>query len=231
MRSTWYGRMLVEGRGVEANPEEGRIWIAKAAEVGMIEAQVMLADMLLSGRGGSKDHPAALALFEKAAGQGHVGAMFAVGAMYGGGHDVPWDRVAAQRWFRAAAERGHPYAQMMLGRYLARNLAGEQDIEEARRWTERAVAQGMQEAKADLAALPPAPDADGASHAGECGAGGRRLIDAGRTTPRPEPAVVALARSRHGSWHGGARGPGYARPRCAGWTGRTGWCRTTRTPS
>ena len=82
---------------------------------------------------------------------------------YGGGHDVPWDRVAAQRWFRAAAERGHPYAQMMLGRYLARKLAGEQNIEEARRWTERAVAQGMQEAKADLAALPPAPEPDESS--------------------------------------------------------------------
>ena len=138
----------------------------------MIEAQVMLADMLLSGRGGPKDHLAALALFEKAAGQGHVGAMFAVGAMYGGGHDVPWDRVAAQRWFRAAAERGHPYAQMMLGRYLARKLAGEQDIEEARRWTERAVAQGMQEAKADLAALPPtAGAATRSSRARECDAG------------------------------------------------------------
>ncbi len=68
--STWYGRMLVEGRGVPADPDEGRIWITKAAEVGMIEAQVMLADMMLSGRGGTKDHPAALALFEKAAGQG-----------------------------------------------------------------------------------------------------------------------------------------------------------------
>jgi uncharacterized protein len=127
----------------------------------MIEAQVMLADMLLSGRGGAEDHPAALALFEKAAGQGHVGAMFAVGAMYGGGHNVPWDRVAAQRWFRAAAERGHPYAQMMLGRYLARKLGDELNIEEARRWTERAIAQGMEEAKADLAALPPAPEPDG----------------------------------------------------------------------
>jgi TPR repeat protein len=51
---------------------------------------------------------------------------------------------------------------MMLGRYLARNLAGDQNLEEARRWTERAVAQGMQEAKADLAALPPAPGPDGA---------------------------------------------------------------------
>ena len=104
-------------------------------------------------------------LFEKAADRGHVGAMFAVGAMHGGGHEVPWDRVVAQRWFRAAAERGHPYAQMMLGRYLARKLAGEQDIEEARRWTERAVAQGLQDAKADLAALPPPPDPESAQNA------------------------------------------------------------------
>jgi hypothetical protein len=75
--------------------------------------------------------------------------------MYGGGHEVPMDRTVAQRWFRDAAERGHPYAQMMLGRYLSRNLAGELDIPQARRWLERAVAQGLQEAKADLAALPP----------------------------------------------------------------------------
>jgi hypothetical protein len=56
------------------------------------------------------------------------------------------------------------YAQMMLGRYLARNLAGEQDIEAARHGTERAVAQGLQEAKADLAALPPAPDQNPEHH-------------------------------------------------------------------
>ena len=52
---------------------------------------------------------------------------------------------------------------MMLGRYLARNLAGELNIEEARRWTEKAVAQGLQDAKADLAALGPAPGAPSVS--------------------------------------------------------------------
>jgi hypothetical protein len=41
----------------------------------------------------------------------------------------------------------------MLGRYLARNLAGEHDFVQARQWLERAAAQGMEEAKADLAAL------------------------------------------------------------------------------
>ena len=115
----------------------------------------MLAEMLLNGLGGAKDHAAALSLFEKAARRGHVGAMFAVGAMKGGGHNVPMDRKEAQRWFRLAAERDHPYAQMMLGRYLARGLAGERDVERARRWLERAVAQGLQEAQRDVAALPP----------------------------------------------------------------------------
>ena len=53
---------------------------------------------------------------------------------------------------------------MMLGRYLARGLAGERDAERARVWLERALAQGLQEARNDLAALPPSAD-QGASQA------------------------------------------------------------------
>ena len=65
-----------------------------------------------------------------------------------------------RHWFRAAAERGHAHAQMMLGRYLARGLAGKADPAEARIWLERAAAQGLDEARGDLAALPaPAPAA------------------------------------------------------------------------
>ena len=54
--------MLTEGRGVDANPEEGRAWIKRAADVGMVEAEVLLAEMMLTGRGGSKDHPGALVI-------------------------------------------------------------------------------------------------------------------------------------------------------------------------
>jgi len=43
----------------------------------------------------------------------------------------------------------------MLGRYLARGLAGARDPESARMWLERALAQGLQEARGDIAALPP----------------------------------------------------------------------------
>jgi TPR repeat protein len=49
---------------------------------------------------------------------------------------------------------------MMLGRYLARGLAGDRDADQARTWLERAVAQGLQEARSDLAALPPPPHAE-----------------------------------------------------------------------
>ncbi len=120
----WYGRVLVEGRGVDRDLAEGRRWIARAAEVGMVDAQVALGEMMLTGTGGACDPPGALALFEKAAANGHLAAMFAIGVVYGGGHGVPANHGAAQHWFRAAAEHGHPAAQMMLERHVAANAAG-----------------------------------------------------------------------------------------------------------
>ena len=100
-----YGRMLAEGRGVASDVAGARAWFTRAAEAGIPDAQVALAEMMVNGRGGPADPRAAIALFEKAAAQGHSGAMFALGAMHSGGHNLPIDRVAAQRWFRAAANR------------------------------------------------------------------------------------------------------------------------------
>jgi TPR repeat protein len=114
----WYGRVLVEGRGVDRDLAEGRGWIARAAQVGMLDAQVALGEMMLTGTGGACDPPGALALFEKAAANGHVAAMFATGVVYGGVHGVPANHGAAQRWLRAAAEHGHPAARMMLERQV-----------------------------------------------------------------------------------------------------------------
>jgi TPR repeat protein len=93
--------------------------------------------------------------------------MFALGALYGGGHDVPMDRAVALGWFQRAAEANHPIAQMMLGRYLARGLAGPADRAAARQWFQRAVAQGIVEAKTDLAELDEAafdPSLESAPH-------------------------------------------------------------------
>ena len=150
----WYGRMLVEGRGLDAgDPAEGRVWLTRAADAGVVDAQVMLGEIMVNGRGGPHDCDAARALFEKAARQGHAGAMFALGVLADGRREVA-ARTAAQDWFRRAAEHGHPYAALMLGRYLARGLAGTTDLVEARRWLEAARAAGVTEAELDLVRAP-----------------------------------------------------------------------------
>jgi TPR repeat protein len=128
----WYGRILVEGRGVDRDLAEGRRWIARAAETGMVGAQVALGEMMLTGTGGACDPPGALALFEKAAAKGHLAAMFAAGIVYGGAHGVPANHGAAQRWFHTAADHGHPAAQMMLERHIAANAADQVDPDDAR---------------------------------------------------------------------------------------------------
>jgi TPR repeat protein len=101
-----------------------REWFGRAAEGGITDSQVALAEMLINARGGPPDAPAALRLCEQAAAKGHSGAMFALGAMYSGGHNIPEDRSRAAHWFRAAAELGHGQAQLMLGRYLRTGAAG-----------------------------------------------------------------------------------------------------------
>ena len=133
--------------------EERALGLRRAANAGLPDAQVALAEMMVNGRGGPRLPAVALDLFEKAAAKGHSGAMFALGALHSGGHHLAMDRKTAQRWFRAAAELGHGQAQLMLGRYLVRGVADEVDPVEGRLWLERAVAQGIPEAEVDLAEL------------------------------------------------------------------------------
>ena len=174
----WHGRMVLEGRGAAADPALGRALIKRAADAGLIEAKVSLAEMLLNGRGGPRDHAAAFALFRVAAASGHAGAAFALGVMLSGGHDIEMDRTAAQGWFRQAAERGHAYAQLMLGRYLAHAIAGEQNPLQARRWLETARAGGIIEADADLAMMPAGHDARG--HDACCELTSKQLVQSRR---------------------------------------------------
>lgn len=149
----WYGRMVLTGCGMPANPEQGRAWIALAAGAGMVDAMVEYAHLLVAGVGGPRHHPQALALYRRAAEEGSVAAMFSVGAMLGGGHAVEEDRPAARSWFDRAAQQGHALAQLMLARYLAQGLGGGVDLAGARQWYQQASAQGVGEASAELAQL------------------------------------------------------------------------------
>jgi len=101
-------------RGTRRGPDlaEGRRWIARAAEAGMVDAQVR------ARRDDADRHRRRL---RSARCPWHCSkrrrrtAMWppclATGVVYGGVHGVPANHGAAQHWFRAAAEHGHPAAQ------------------------------------------------------------------------------------------------------------------------
>lgn len=57
----------------QPRPAEGRRWTARAAEVGILDAQVALGEMMLTGTAGVCDPSGALVLFEKAASRGSSG--------------------------------------------------------------------------------------------------------------------------------------------------------------
>lgn len=122
----WYGRALVEGRGVERDLAKGRSFIARAAAADLVDAQVALGEMMLKGLDRDREPEGAIALFEQAAARGHRGAMFAAGVMRAGGYGVPPDFTAARHWLRAAAERGHERARAILERWPA-TTGGERD--------------------------------------------------------------------------------------------------------
>ncbi|OYW07980.1 MAG: hypothetical protein B7Z59_10805, partial [Acidiphilium sp. 37-67-22] len=123
-------------------------------------------------RGTPRDHEGARDIFLRIAEAGHSGAMFALGALHGGGHDIPVDRAAALYWYRRAAEADHPIAQLMLGRWLRKGLAGPPDPVEAEAWLVRALAQGIEDARADLEALADASTPAGSDPASVRAAGG-----------------------------------------------------------
>lgn len=151
----WYGRMLLQGAGGEQNTDKGYAWLSSAAHEGVVDAQILWANILLEGKtnDGKGLAEEAVKFYRMAADQGSVPAMFSLGAVYGGGNKLEPDLTKAQEWFTKAAERGHPKAQLMLGRYLARGLAGQKDLKQARYWWDMALKAGEIEAEIDLKSL------------------------------------------------------------------------------
>lgn len=158
----WLGRLYRGELGVKADSDASVLWLAKAADAEMPEAQVALAQLLVTGATFlGEDHPRALKLYRSAAHRGNIDGMFGLGAMLGGGHNIAeQNRAEAQSWFRLAAERGHGLAQLMLGRYLERGLGGEVNPAGAKLWYERAEKSGVPEASQALIAMKKSMVAD-----------------------------------------------------------------------
>jgi TPR repeat protein len=103
------GKMLtfnsnVGNRSVEY--AKAMVQYEKAAEMGLVDAQVEMANHLFSGFRVPRDSEAAVKWYRMAAEHGHAGAQFRLGFMLRSGIGVAEDKMTAYAWFRLAAAQG-----------------------------------------------------------------------------------------------------------------------------
>lgn len=99
--------------------DEGVVWIRKAADQGLRDAQAAYGVILLRGDYGTKpDAVAAAGYLKPAADAGNLEAMNALGLMHQTGNGVARDPGESERLYRRAAMGGNVKAQANLGEHL-----------------------------------------------------------------------------------------------------------------
>ena len=118
-----YGRVLEQGRGIPANPEEAARWFDLAARKGQPVAQYNLGMLYELGRGVPKDLKAAAAWYSRAAAQQQTEALSRLGQFYRAGLGVPQNRMRAPLLLYAAAMQGEAGAVRALEEMAAEEPA------------------------------------------------------------------------------------------------------------
>lgn len=110
------GLLLLEDRATAA---DGVKWLTRAAEAGVVTAQIRLAGMYRTGDGVPRDATRAWTWTRRAAEQGDAPSQNAAGAALFSGTGVKKDPAAAADWYRRSAGQGNPLAAFNLaGMYL-----------------------------------------------------------------------------------------------------------------
>jgi TPR repeat protein len=97
---------LVEGYGIERNPEQAAYWYRQAADKGHPEAQFNLGRLYASGQGVKKDEEQAARWVSASATQGYAPAMANLGGRYASGTGVAKDDKRAYFWLTLAFLHG-----------------------------------------------------------------------------------------------------------------------------
>jgi len=91
------------------------VWLQRAAEQGLAEAQDKLGFMYYKGKGVRQNKVIAAKWYEKAAEKGFAPSQYDLGMMYAKGEGVAKDYCKASQWYQKAAEQGLTKAQFQLG--------------------------------------------------------------------------------------------------------------------
>ncbi|MHC4174305.1 MAG: hypothetical protein ACYST5_15390 [Planctomycetota bacterium] len=122
----------------------------QAAELGVREAQWLLARCYDEGFGVERNEIHAIAWYLKAADQGYSTAQNHIGSCYQNGNGVPQDETEAVKWYRRAAEQGYVIAQSNLGWCFDAGCGVAQDETEAVNWYRKAALQNDETAQFNL---------------------------------------------------------------------------------
>jgi len=115
--------------------------VRKAADQGVVLAQVMLGRAYYNGRwewGVPQDYTEAAKWYRQAADRGSITAQETLGDMYSEGKGVPQDYTEAAKWYGKAADRGALGAQVTLGDMYYEGKGVPQDYTEAVKWYRKA---------------------------------------------------------------------------------------------
>jgi TPR repeat protein len=137
-----YGRMLLEGTGLDKNPVQALKWFRRAASNGDIDANNMVGRCLDNGWGTPEDPAAAAAHFQRAADAGHAWAQYNLGHMYLDGRGVTRDRTLAYRYYSMAAEQQHERAMSLVGRCCEEGWGTPRNLDGAADWYRRSAEAG-----------------------------------------------------------------------------------------
>src|SRR5262245_39963958 len=105
------GRIYHNGAGgVAADLAEAARWYRKAAEAGLVQAQVALGFALVKGEGVAANQQEAARWLLRAAEQGDHLAQLQIAEMYASGQGVPANEAEAIRWNQALVDAGGTFA-------------------------------------------------------------------------------------------------------------------------
>jgi TPR repeat protein len=130
-------RLTQEGRGVSQDGAVALSWFEAAADLGHIEAKIVLADALIAGTFGPPDVAQAVILIQETVALGVPAGLYKLAELHVAGTGVAQDPIAAHQYFNLAASLGHPAAPQARAAVEANLTFQEISIaqERARNWT------------------------------------------------------------------------------------------------
>ncbi|MFI8691216.1 tetratricopeptide repeat protein [Stutzerimonas kunmingensis] len=136
------GQILLDGRGIEADPALALIWFSIAADRGHAMACNMAGRCHEHGWGAPANPARAADFYRRAAEMGLDWGMYNLANLLATGRGISQDEAAAYRLYRQAAELGHAKSMNLTGRCLEEGLGVSLDVSAAHSWYRRSAEAG-----------------------------------------------------------------------------------------